>query len=81
MCLKYLNLLPNDKIVDWSNLKAFADDKVYVTEKLKFFMGRVENILGRGEKYWLPVFSIFPKKFSKVSFFSVVKSWDCVVKH
>ena len=44
-----LNSLPNDKIVDWSNLKASTDDKFYVTEKLKFFLGRVENITGKGE--------------------------------
>ena len=41
--------LPNDKIVDWSNLRAFADDKSYVTEKMKFVLRRVENILGKGE--------------------------------
>ena len=41
--------LPNNKIVDWSNLRAFADDKIYVTEKMKFVLGRVENILGKGE--------------------------------
>ena len=41
--------LPNDKILDWSKLKAFADDKINVTEKLKFVLKRVENILGKGE--------------------------------
>ena len=40
--------LPNDKIVDRSNLKAFAD-KIYVTEKLKFVLGMVENIMGKGQ--------------------------------
>ena len=29
------NSLPNDKILDWSKLKAFADDKTIVTQKLK----------------------------------------------
>ena len=43
------NSLPNDKILDWSKLKAFADDKINVTEKLKFVLGRVENIVGKGE--------------------------------
>ena len=33
--------LPNDKIVDWSNSKAFADNKINVTEKLKFALRRV----------------------------------------
>ena len=27
--------LPNNKILDWSKLKAFADDKIEVTQKLK----------------------------------------------
>ena len=43
------NFLPNDKIVDWSNLKAFADDKIYVTEKLKFVVGWVETLWKKGE--------------------------------
>ena len=43
------NSLPKDKIVDRSNLKAFADDKIYVGEKLKFVLGMVENIIGKGE--------------------------------
>ena len=28
----YTNSLLNDKILDWSTLKAFADDKINVTE-------------------------------------------------
>ena len=44
-----LNSLPNDKILDWSKLKAFADDKSNVTEKMKIVLGRIENIVGKGE--------------------------------
>ena len=44
-----LNSLPNDKILDWSKLKAFADDKISVNRKLKFDLERVENIVGKGE--------------------------------
>ena len=44
-----LNPLPNDKILDLSKLKVFADDKIYLTEKLKFLFRRVENIIGKGE--------------------------------
>ena len=43
------NSLPNHKIVDWSNLKAFANDEIYVTENLKFVVGWVENVMGKGE--------------------------------
>ena len=32
---KAFNPLPNNKILDWSKLKVFADDKIKVTEKLK----------------------------------------------
>ena len=30
-------------------MKAFADDEINVNEKLKFVLGRVENIVGKGE--------------------------------
>ena len=39
--------LPDDKISDWSKLKAFADEKINVTEKLKFVLGMIENIVGK----------------------------------
>ena len=29
---EWVNSLPNDKLLDWSKLKAFADDKINVTE-------------------------------------------------
>ena len=54
-------------------VKAFADDKINVTEKLKFVLGQVENIAGKGENAGY-------QKFSKVCFSKVVKSRDCVVK-
>ena len=45
----HVSSLPNNKFLDWSILKAFADDKINVTEKLKFVLGRVENIVKKGE--------------------------------
>ena len=51
------NSLPSDKILDWSKLKTFADNKINVTEKLKFHLGRVENIVRKGKK--MHVTSIF----------------------
>ena len=51
-----------------------------MTKKLKFVSVRVENIVGKGEKCWLPVFSPFPTMFSKGFFCGVVKSLDCMVK-
>ena len=35
------NSLPNDKILDWSKLKAHADDKLHVTQNLDFVLRRV----------------------------------------
>ena len=34
-----VNSLPDDKILDWSKFKAFADEKLIVTENLKFVLG------------------------------------------
>ena len=33
-----VNPLPNNKILDRTKLKAFADDKINMTEKLKFVL-------------------------------------------
>ena len=75
-----INSLPNDKFLDSSKLKAFADDKINVTEKLNFDLGSVENNVEKRRKCWLPAFSPFPTMFSKVFFpGGVVKSRDCVV--
>ena len=41
------NFLPNDKILDRFKLKAIADDRINVTEKLKFALGRAEKFLDR----------------------------------
>ena len=63
-----INSLPNDKILDWSKLKALADDKINVTEKLKFVLRRVENIVGKGENAGYQHFLLFPQCFQKASF-------------
>ena len=63
-----LNSLPNDKILNWSKLKAFADDKINVTVKLKFVLGRVENIVGKGENAGYLHFLLFPQRFQKASY-------------
>ena len=45
----WLNSLPSDKILDWSKLKAFADDKLNVAKTLKIHYDKEENIVERGE--------------------------------
>ena len=74
------NPLPNDKILNVTKLKAFADDKVNVARMMISLDYRVENTVGKGENAGYQYFSPFPTVFSKVFFFRVIKSWDCVVK-
>ena len=57
---KGLNPLPNDKLLDWSKLKALADDQINVTEELKFDFERVENIVGKGENAGYQHLLLFP---------------------
>ena len=52
--------LPNDKILEWSKLKVFADDKIYVTEKLKPVF-RSQHFL------------LFPQCFQKASLIGSLK--------
>ena len=65
------NSLPKDKILDWSELKAFADEKINVTEKkkkkIKFVLGWVENIVVKGENAGYQHFLLFPQCFQKTS--------------
>ena len=41
-------------------MKALADDKMNVTENLKFDFGRVEKIVGKGENAGYQHFLLFP---------------------
>ena len=74
------NSLPYDKNLDWSKLKALADDKIKVLKMIIFVFDSVENILGKGENAGYQHFLLFPQCFQKASFLGVVKSRDCVVK-
>ena len=53
----------------WPILKAFTDNKIDVTEKLKFVSGRTENIVGKGENTGYQHFLFLPTMFSRGSFF------------
>ena len=54
-------------MVDLLKLKAFADDKLNVTQKLKFALGRVENIVGKEENAGYQHFLLFPQCFQKAT--------------
>ena len=68
-----VNSLPHDRILDLSKLKAFADSKLNVFQKLKFTLGRVENILGNGEIAGYQHFLLFPQCFLKATFSRLLK--------
>ena len=68
-CIReWVNSLTNDKNLDRSKLKAFADDNLNVNQKLKFALGRVENIVGKGENAGIQHFLLFPLCFQKGPF-------------
>ena len=48
--IQTFNSLPNDKFLDCTcKFKELADDKINVTENLKFVLGRVEGFVEKGE--------------------------------
>ena len=44
-----VNSLPNHKILDKTKLKAFADDKINVAQRMISDFDRLENIAGKGK--------------------------------
>ena len=46
---RVVNPLPDDKILDWSKLKQFADDNSKFDENSRKFSKLVENTVGKGE--------------------------------
>ena len=65
--------LPNDKILDWSKLKVFADDKIHVTQKLILVLKWAENIVGRGENAGYHYFLLLPQCFRKLCLSGLLK--------
>ena len=58
-----MNCISNDKILDWSKLKASADEKINAINKLKFVLGWVENIVEKGENAGFQHFLLLPQCF------------------
>ena len=71
----FLNSLASNKILDWSKLKAFADDRINVTGKLKFVLGSAQSIMGKGENAGYQHFLLFPQCFQKLAFSGSLKVW------
>ena len=57
-----------EKIIDLSNLKAFVDKKIIVTEKNENWFRKGRKHSGKGENAGLQHFIIFPLCFKKLSF-------------
>ena len=64
-----INPLPDGKFLDSSKFKAFADDKINVTKKIKISLEKGRKHGGKRRKCWSPAFSPFPTMFSKALFF------------
>ena len=62
-----LTFLPNDKILDVTKLKAFADDTSNVARIMIFLLDRVENTVGKGENAGYQHFLLFPLCFPEPS--------------
>ena len=58
-----INPEPNNTVLDWSKLNAYADDKTNTTEISKFILGRIENIVGKRENAGHHIFSFSLRVF------------------
>ena len=61
----FFNSLPDDKILDWSRLKQFADNNFKFDENSRKFSKWVENTVGKGEIARYEQFLLFPQCFQK----------------
>ena len=69
-----INFIPNDKMIDLSKFKAFADDNLNVANKGKFVFDRIENVAEKGENAGYQHFLLFPQCFQKVTFSGSLKA-------
>ena len=75
-----LTLYQTTKSWTGPNSKHVQMTKINFSQNLNLVLGKVENILGKGENVGYQYFLIFPKCFQEASSLGVVKSRDCVVK-
>ena len=71
----WLNPLPNDKILDVTELKEFADDKLNIAEMMISLFDRAENTVGKGENSGNQHFLLFPQFFPKPSSLGSLNYW------
>ena len=75
--LEHIIPLPDDRILDRSNLKQSADDNFKFDENSRKFSKRVENTVGKGEIAHYE-HSLFPTVFSKGLLPKGIKRCHCV---
>ena len=63
------NPLPDDKILGLPKLKAFAEDKLNITQNIKDVFHRIENVVGKEENASCQQFLLFPQCSKKAFFF------------
>ena len=63
--LHLVNFLPNEKISDWTKLKAVADDNFNMAPMIKFVSDMTENVVGKEENAGYRHFLLFPQCFQK----------------
>ena len=64
--MEWNNPFPNDKIVDTSKLKEFADDNFTFDKSDRKFSERIESTVGKGEIARYEQFLLFPPWFQKI---------------
>ena len=67
------NPLLNNKSLNATKLKAFADDKITVAKMRISLFHRVENTVGKGENAGYKHFLLFPQCFPKPSSLGALK--------
>ena len=73
-------MLPNDKMLDLSKFEAFAGNKINEAQKLRFVLGRAENIVRKEGISFYQHFLLCFVNVCKAFFLRIFKNWDCVVK-
>ena len=63
-----LNPFPHDKILNQTNMKAFADNKIVIKKLIISVFDRVEKHCGKGRNCLYKQFLLFPERFQKTSF-------------
>ena len=59
------NSLPNNNILDWTKLKAFADNKFNLAKMIIFLLDRLKKIVGKGENAGYQHCLLFQQYFQK----------------